>query len=211
MPTREQEEREAKQREYYNAAMELHNHEFRTLGERSSLFAVIQSILISALALIITGQWMFGYIFPYTVPGISLVGAIFCLIQYKSGLSGSENAFLWRQYMLSIECDARDIPPNNMPWHWFYHRYSNPGLLRKFPLPSVWLYTPTVFMFVWSCASAYIPLRISFDTTFALSSNRQVALIISAIISAGVVILFLFFTSRLVMYHCCANKFTRDY
>ena len=195
-------------KEYYNAALELHNHEFRTLGERSSLFAVIQSILISALALIITGQWVFGYIFPYTVSGISLVGAIICLIQYKSGLIGSENAFLWRQYMLSIEGDACDTP-QNMPWHWFQHRYSNPGLLRKFPLPSVWLYTPTVFMFVWFFASAYIPIRILFDTTFALSSNRQVVLIISAIISISVVILLLFFISRLIMYHCCASKFTK--
>ena len=209
MPTREKEEMQQKQREYYNAALELHNHEFRALGERSSLFAVIQSILISGLALTITGQGVFGYIFPYTVPGISLVGAVICLIQYRSGLSGSENAFLWRQYMLGIENDTCDAPRNNMPWNWFYHRYSNPGLLKQFPLPSVWLYTPTVFMVVWSFASAYIPIRILFDASFTLTSNRQVALIISAIVFAGVVILLLFFISRLVMYHRCANKFTK--
>lgn len=199
------------QRECYNAALELHNHEFRTLGERSSLFAVIQSILISGLALTIIGQEVFGYIFPYTVPGISLIGAIICLIQYKSGLSGSENAFLWRQYMLSIENDTCDAPQNNMPWHWFQHRYSNPGLFKKFPLPSVWLYTPTVFMVVWFLASAYIPSRALFDTTFALSSNRQVALVISTIIFISVAILLLFFISRLVMYHRCANKFTKEF
>jgi hypothetical protein len=199
------------QRECYNAALELHNHEFRTLGERSSLFVVIQSILIGGLALTITGQGVFGYIFPYTVPGISLVGAIICLIQYKSGLSGSENAFLWRQYMLSIEHDTCDAAQNNMPWNWFYNRYRGPGSLKKFPLPSVWLYTPTVFTVVWSFASAYIPIRILFDTSFAISSNRQVALIISAIIFASVVILLIFFISRLVMYHCCVNKFTREF
>lgn len=198
-----------KQREYYNIALELHNHEFRTLGERSSLFAVIQSILISALALIITGQWLFGYIFPYTVPGISLVGAIICFIQYKSGLSGSENAFLWRQYMLSIENNSSDRPKDNMPWHWFYDRYSGPGSLKKFPLPSVWLYTPTIFMFVWFGASAYIPIRIFLDTSFASTSNRQIALIISIIISASVLILLLFFIIRFAMYHRCANKFTK--
>jgi len=196
-------------KEYYNAALELHNHEFRTLGERASLFTVIQSILISALALIIIGQEVFGYIFPYMVPGISLVGAIICFIQYKSGLSGSENAFLWKQYMLSIENDAYNTIQDNMPWHWFYHRYSNPRLLKKFPLPSVWLYTPIIFMVVWFFASAYIPIRIQFDTTFALSSNQQVALIISAIISVSVLILLVFFISRFVMYHCCANKFTK--
>lgn len=211
MPTRKQEEMKQKQREYYNAALELYNHEFRTLGERSSFFVVIQSILISALALTITGQGVFGYIFPYTVPGMSLVGAIICLIQYKSGLSGSENAFLWRQYMLSIENDVCDTPQNDMPWHWFQRRYSNHGLFKKFPLPSVWLHTPTLLMFVWFLASAYIPIRIWFDTTFALSSNRQVALIISAIIFFSVAILLLFFISRLVMYHCCANKFTREF
>ena len=199
------------QRERYNAALELHNHEFRTLGERSSLFVVIQSILIGGLALTITGQEVFGYVFPYIVPGISLVGAIICFIQYKAGLSGSENAFLWRQYMLSIENDASDTPQDNMPWQWLCRRYSNPGLLKKFPLPSAWLYIPTIFMFVWFGASAYTPIRILFDASFALSSNRQVALIISAIILAGVVILLLFFISRLVMYHCCANKFTKEF
>jgi hypothetical protein len=198
-----------RQREYYNTALELHNHEFRTLGERSNLFAVIQSILISASALIIIGQREFGYIFPYTVSAISLVGAIICFLQYKSGLSGSENAFLWRQYMLSIESHASDRPKDNMPWHWFYRRYSGPGTLNKFPLPSVWLYTPTLFMFVWSGVSAYIPIRIWFDTTFATSSNRHLTLILSAVIGAIILILLLFFIVRLAMYHLCAHKFTK--
>ena len=197
------------QLERYNAALELHNHEFRTLGERSNLFAVIQSILISALALIMIGQEEFGYIFPYMVAGVSLVGAIICFLQYKSGLSGSENAFLWRQYMLSIENDVSDTPSDNMPWKWFYDRYRGPGSLKKFPLPSAWLYTPTIFMLVWFVASAYIPVRIWFDTSFASSSIRQVALIISLIISVSVLILLLFFIIQSVKYRWCANKFTR--
>ena len=197
-----------KQREYYNVALELHNHEFRTLGERSSLFTVIQSILITALTLIITGQWVFGYIFPYTVPGISLVGAIICFIQYKAGLSGSENAFLWRQYMLSIENNSSDEPQDDMPWHWFCNRYTGPGSLKKFPLPSVWLYTPTIFMFVWFGASAYVPIRVFFDPSFASSSNRQIAVIISIVISAIVFILLIFFIIRFAVYHLCPNKFT---
>ena len=197
------------QLERYNAALELHNHEFRTLGERSNLFAVIQSILISALVLIMIGQEEFGYIFPYTVAGVSLVGAIICFLQYKSGLSGSENAFLWRKYMLSIENEVSGTPSDNMPWKWFHDRYRGPGSLKKFPLPSAWLYTPTIFTLVWLVGSAYIPARIWFDTSFALSSFRQVALIISLTISVGVLILFLFFIIQSVKYRWFANKFTR--
>ncbi len=42
--------------ERYKAALESHNHEFRTLGERASIFAVVQSILLGALVLILTNQ-----------------------------------------------------------------------------------------------------------------------------------------------------------
>jgi len=202
---------EEEQRERYNAALELHNHEFRTLGERSNLFAVIQSILISALVLIMIGQEEFGYVFPYTVAGISLVGAIICFLHYKSGLSGSENAFLWRQYMLSIENDVSDTPPDNMPWKWFHDKYRGPGSLKKFPLPTAWLFTPTIFMFVWFLASAYIPVRIWFDISFASSSIRQVAFIISIAISVSVLILLLFFIIQSAKYLWCANKFTRQF
>jgi hypothetical protein len=196
------------QPERYNTALELHNHEFRTLGERSNLFTVIQSILIGALVLIMIGQEEFGYVFPYMVAGVSLVGAIMCFLQYKSGLSGSENAFLWRKYMLSIENAVGDTTSDNMPWKWFYDRYKGPGSLNKFPLPSVWLYTPTIFTLVWLIASAYIPGRIWFDTSFALSSNRQVALIVSFVICVGVLILFAFFIINCLRYRFCANKFT---
>ncbi len=200
-----------KQRERYNAALELHNHEFRTLGERSNLFAVIQSILISALILIMIGQEEFGYVFPYAVAGISLVGAIMCFLHHKSGLSGSENAFLWRQYMLSIESDVSDTPPDDMPWKWFHDKYRGPGSLKKFPLPTAWLFTPTIFMCVWFVASAYIPVRIGFDTGFAENSGRLAAFVFSATIAATVFRLLLFLIVQSAKYLWCASKFTRRF
>jgi len=202
---------EDEQRERYNAALELHNHEFRTLGERSNLFAVIQSILISALFLIMIGQDEFGYIFPFTVAGISLVGAIICFLHYKSGLSGAENAFLWRQYMLSIENDVSNTPPENMPWKWFHHKYRGPGSLKKFPLPTAWLFTPTVFTAVWLLASAYIPVRIGVDPSFASSSIRLAASVFSIVIAAIVFILLWFFIIQSAKYLWRANKFTRQF
>ena len=198
------------QRERYNTALELHNHEFRTLGERSNLFAVIQSILIGALILMMIGQNEFGYISPYAIAGISFVGAIMCLLHHKSGLSGSENAFLWRQYMLSMENNVSDTPRGDMPWKWFHDRYKGPGSLEKFPLPTAWLFTPTIFMCVWFVASAYIPAKIGFDADLAENTGHLAAFIFSATIAATVFRLLSFLIVQSAKYLWCANEFPKS-
>lgn len=88
--------------------------------------------------------------------------------------------------MRSIEQNQPD-----MPWAWFYakyqEKYGNKRALEKLPLPSNWLYPPTIFISIWLIASAYIPSRIMIDETFAVASIRPLAFVLSII--AGVVVL----------------------
>ena len=87
--------------ECYKIALEHYANEFRTLGERASIFAVVQSILIGASVLILTNQAAFGYIFPYVFSGMVAIGALFCLLHFGAGRMGADSAFRWRQYMRS--------------------------------------------------------------------------------------------------------------
>jgi len=175
--------------ERYKAALESHNHEFRTLGERASIFGVVQSILIGASVLTLTNQQIFGYIFPFLFSGLVFIGALFCLLHFGAGHMGADSAFRWRQYMRFIEQNQSD-----MPWVWFYtkyeEKYGNKRALEMLPLPSNWLYPPTIFLFMWLIASVYIPGRILFDNSFAVSSYRPAVFVTSIAIGAFVLAVF---------------------
>ena len=165
------------QADYYNTAVQLHNHEFRTLGERSNLLIVAQSILITAFVFILAWQSNFPYVFPYVASGIIMVGIIFCVLHHCSGRIGAQAAFKWRQYMRD-EIEREDT---NGPWH-YLERNADRLLLDRLPLPSSWLFTPTIFLATWFAASLYIPVRLLIDENFAVASCRCLACAVSIII-----------------------------
>jgi len=150
--------------DYYKAAVDLHNQEFRTLGERANAFLITQSILVAAFVYIVKSQNLVGR--EFIAWGIILAGIWLCLVYCLAGSSGSQAAFRWRQYMLSLE-------KQDGPWGWFYaryhHKYNGKGirhfllqfccercLLERSPLPIVWLITPAIFFAVWFGATYYI-------------------------------------------------------
>lgn len=155
------------QAESYNTAIQLHNQEFRTLGERTNSFLIVQSILVAAFVMIRVNPELFPYAFPLISGGISMVGILFCVLHYSAGKLGSQTAFRWRQYMLHIENRHPDAP-----WNWFYKDCKDAGLERrlldKSPLPSAWLISPAIFFLVWLGAIAYIVVVCSTSPDFCM-------------------------------------------
>lgn len=150
----------------YNAAVQFYIQEFRTLGERTNAFLIVQSILVSAFVLVLIMEESHPYAFEFIVLGISVVGILYCFLHHRAGQSGSRTAFGWRQYMCHIENNEQ-----NAPWNWLYAHIhdSEKWLLKKHPLPSVWLFSPAIFLAVWLCASLYIPIRLIFDSSYHLT------------------------------------------
>jgi len=173
-------------KKYYEYAVQLHNQEFRTLGERTNSALIVQTILMSSLILILVYEKsILGYILPYVVTGVVFIGALIMSLLHFSGKEGSKSAFTWLRYMRALERGER-----GKPWSWFdKHRndfrkdrgVGNSGLTHKLLLPSSWIIIPSILLFVWSVASLYIPGRIIFDCSFAVDSGRIFALVISII------------------------------
>ncbi len=160
----------------YNAAVQLYNQEFRTLGERTMAFLIVQSILVAAFVTVLTlpAQTMretlpYGF-YPILI-GIIVVGVLYCLLHHSAGSFGSRAAFRWKQYMRHVESNDLETP-----WDWFYehspHTCRGKGIIRfltqsqcerclleKPPLPSTWFFSPAIFLTVWAFAIIYIFLR----------------------------------------------------
>jgi len=96
------------------------------------------------------------------------------------------------------------IEQNNpdMPLAWFYasyqKKYGNKRALEELPLPSNWLYPPTIFIFIWLIASVYVPGRIMFDNSFAVSSYRPAVFVISIIIGVFVLAVFCWLSCKTI-------------
>jgi len=169
--------------ESYNAALQLHNQEFRTLGERNYAFLIAQSILVVALVTVLVNSKLFPYALIFIMWVIIMAGILFCISHHLAGRAGSTAAFIWRQYMLDIERNQQDTP-----WNWVYNyceeRHKKHGeppqkrkvctwlrslltrlkcdrcLLERSPLPIVWLITPGIFAGIWFAFSFYIARRL---------------------------------------------------
>lgn len=162
--------------ESYYAAAQLYTQEFRTVGERTNAFFIAQSIFFTAFFLTLASQKLFPFAFTYVVSGIIVIGVLFCVLHLLAGRAGSRAAFRWRQYMTHhIENNHADTP-----WNWFYidckhtpqgeihkklwHRLKcERCLLERPPLPSAWLFSPAIFLMVWSVASLYTPIKLSME------------------------------------------------
>ena len=154
------------QADQYNAALQLHNQEFRTLGERANAFLITQSILVAAFVYFATRQNIAAP--EFIAWGVILAGIWLCFVYYLAGKSGSQAALWWREYMRNMENSQQF-----MPWNWMYNQYTHKhgqeryrNLLRRLtcercwlersPLPIVWLITPAIFLAVWGGATYYI-------------------------------------------------------
>ena len=157
----------------YNVALQLYNNEFRALGERANSFLFPQSIFVAALLLIFTNLKNAPIAFDVIALGIITIGILFCALYLRAGLLGAQAAYTWRRYMRRLE-----KKPQDTPWEWFrkasedipqktesksfwtqlwWSLTNKKGdLLDKLPLPNSWLFSPLIFLFVWTCAYIYI-------------------------------------------------------
>ncbi len=179
--------------ESYNAAIQLHNQEFRTLGARVNAFLLSQSILVIALVSILVHQQLFPYALIFIMWIIIVAGILFCFFHYLAGKLGSQGAFRWRRYMRKLEGQYKDAP-----WNWFYKdaEYTpfRRRLLDKLPLPIVWIIAPGIFAGIWFSVSFYITYRlfmpgdpIRSNLYLSLFTTRSLSITIT-VITLGVLI-----------------------
>lgn len=221
-----------KKHERYSAAVQLHNQEFRTLGERTTAFLIVQSILVAAIVhVIISESSVLPYAFIGVVSGIIFIGALYCLLQYKAGRMGSQAAFRWRRYMLYIE---KKKEKRKAPWEWFYEQCKQPKiedwekpstgkktseakLLYKLPWPYTWLASPAIFSSVWCGAAVYIiyrllwasdPIKLSLEK---LSNDPSLQYLVNPLIgftlaaTTFALVIFLLLVIRAIKWWCRAS------
>ncbi|MBA7477169.1 hypothetical protein ES707_12567 [subsurface metagenome] len=140
--------------DWYQTAAQFYMSEHRVLEQRSIAFFLIQSLLAGGfIALLIK--------LPMTDPlhwpsiGIILVGIAFCALYIKSGKVVARGAYIWREYMLKNEsqntCEQGlwcfySESCEKHKWH------SQTKYLRELPSPTLWLYSPMIFITAWMCA-----------------------------------------------------------
>lgn len=154
---------------WYSIASDLYSHEISAISNRTNVFFVFQTILVGGI--VFAFQASLGYLFPYLLFAISVIGSLYCLLHSLSGGLVARSARQWRQYMRNLESNDQ-----NTPWRWFYSEYErlqgNRVLLERTPLPMMWLTAPIIFAAVWVGVSLYPVIRTYFDSTFAASSYR---------------------------------------
>jgi len=165
-------------RVYYNAGIEQHSNEFRTLGDRANTFLLTQSILLTAFMLLLINRTIFPILFDIIRIGIILLGIFFCWLYIRAGRSGAYSAYAWRKYLLLLENEHPYAP-----WNWFYDYFNNKtekakkeanccitkflmkhcaslidegALAKKLPLPSSWIFSTSAFLVIWACAFFYV-------------------------------------------------------
>lgn len=187
----------------YNAAIQLHNNEFRTLGDRANTFLLTQSILFAALILILVNYGNVPIPLDIIIMGVILLGILFCMLYIRAGRSGAYTAYAWRKYLLHLENKHPDAP-----WNWlseyfenktkkakeanccitkFYREHllwiTDEGHLAKcLPLPNSWLFSTSLFLVVWAAATAY--------TYIVLDAHTTQSLRIFFVVIAGIAIIF---------------------
>jgi hypothetical protein len=156
---------------WYSVASDLYCHEISAISDRTNVFFVFQTVLVGVV--VFAFQMSLGYIFPYLLFGISVIGSLYCLLHSLSGGVVARSARQWRSYMRNFESDSQSTP-----WNWFYSDYKrvhgNTALLERAPLPMMWLTAPIIFAFPWLLVSLYPLVRTYFDSAFAV--NRTLVL-----------------------------------
>ena len=208
-------------RNYYNAGIEQHSNEFRTLGDRANTFLLTQSILLTAFILILINRTIFPILFDIIRIGIILLGIFFCWLYIRAGRSGAYSAYAWRKYLLHLENKHPDAP-----WNWFKKYFESKtekaikeakccvtkflmerhpwvidegALAKKLPLPSSWIFSTSAFLVVWVCASFYV-LR---DYGMVYCHQTSPWLFIPIIALSSIVLLFIMIFSVYLLRQAC--------
>lgn len=148
---------------WYNVAAQFYNQELSIIGQRSNAFLVVQSILVVALATFLTNTQIFPYALVLIMWGISILGSLFCLQHYLSGLTGATSAKYWRRYMRTIENSRLDTPWKQFGLYWekeggddLINLTPAKGHLDRPPWPTAWIITPPdVFGCLGRCVGIY--------------------------------------------------------
>lgn len=163
-------------RDAYNAAIQLHNHEFATLSAKTNAFLIVQSILIAAFITMICYKQSFPMAFDVIALVIISVAILYCFLHHKAGWSGAQAAFRWRRYLLYMESGRDGLP---MTWFrsscehthnekkctgWYSRLTCEACLFTRIPLPNAWLFTPSLLLAWWLLASLYVELNYWFAT-----------------------------------------------
>lgn len=155
--------------ESYNAAIQLHNHEFGTFNGKNNAFVIVQSILIAAFVTLLVYKTSFPLAFDIVAIFIIMVGATYCFVHHRAGQSAAIAAFTWRQYLLTLE-NNQDLLPLTSFFGQYTHTHNTNWwsqlncercLLERLPLPSAWLLTPSLFLFWWLFILIYIVVNYS--------------------------------------------------
>lgn len=95
-----------------------------TLGWRTNVFIVAQSILVGSFILLLVNRshflsWAPANAFLVFAIGIALVGLLYCIVHYLSGKSAATAAEFWRAYMYELEEEmmGRGNSEVDTPWH----------------------------------------------------------------------------------------------
>lgn len=108
---------------WYQTAAEFYKNEMATLGWRTNVFIVAQSILVGGFILLLVNRLSSSIPFPknvFLLFGIATVGFLYCVVHLRSGWSASKAAAFWRAYMYELEEDSRKTEGNlevGAPWH----------------------------------------------------------------------------------------------
>jgi len=173
---------------WYSVASDLYSQEISAISNRTNVFFVFQTILVGGI--VFAFQVSLGYIFPYLLFVISVIGSLYCFLHSLSGGLVASSARQWRQYMRNLETNDQ-----NTPWKFFYNEYErlhgNKVLLERTPLPMMWLTAPTIMATVWLGVSLYPLVRSYYDSTFALSGIWGLIVGWIAVITAFVMLVIL--------------------
>jgi hypothetical protein len=136
--------------ESYNAAIQLHNHEFGTFNGKNNAFVIVQSILIAAFVTLLVYKTSFPLAFDIVAIFIIMVGATYCFVHHRAGQSAAIAAFtFFGQYTHTHNTN------------WWSQLNCERCLLERLPLPSAWLLTPSLFLFWWLFILIYIVVNYS--------------------------------------------------
>ncbi len=138
----------------YKTAVELYVSCIRSLEQRSGVFLLMQSILVASYVALLVKN---NDLILFTV-GISAIGIIICIVFFLAGKTTSVEASVWQSYMIEIEKKEPSTEAKELHWGYYKETYSKRAdcitktALGRFPAPTLWLFSPSVFLTAWICS-----------------------------------------------------------
>lgn len=140
-------------KELYQTATELYTSSLRALEQRAMAFLIVQSLLVTSYATLFSKYNGENSAIPHLVLyGVALLGIAFCILFYVAGRTVSQDTWLWRKRMQSLEKGTTD-----KLWSEFCEDGKKRFWLQKhcmdrLPAPTLWIISPALFFAIWICA-----------------------------------------------------------